>query len=180
MNKELFREIDIPEGIDASLEGATISIKGPEGETTRTFDFGGLEVKKDGRKIILGSKKSSKREKKLMNTITAHIKNMVEGVQNKFEYKLKVCFSHFPISVEIQGNTATIKNFLGEKIPRKMTLPEGVQIEVQKQDITVTSQDKEVAGQAAANFEKITRIVGKDRRVFQDGIFITHKCGREI
>ena len=180
MKKELFQEIEIPKEIETNLREDTISIKGPEGEVTRTFNFGELEVKKEGNKIIIGNKKASKREKKLMNSITAHLKNMLAGVQNKFEYKLKVCFSHFPINVEIQENIATIKNFLGEKIARKMILPKGVQVEVKKQDITIISPDKEAAGQAAANFERVTRIVGKDRRVFQDGIFITHKCGREM
>jgi len=180
MKKELFKEIQIPEGVEAKVEEDTFVAKGPEGETKRTFDFGELEIKKEGNKIIIGNKKSSKREKKLMNSLAAHIKNILEGVHKKFEYKLKVCFSHFPMNVEIQGDTATIKNFLGEKVPRKMTLPKGIDIKVNKQDITITSHNKELAGQAAANFETVTRVTGKDRRVFQDGIFITHKCGREL
>ncbi len=135
--------------------------------------------KKDNQ-ISIGSKKATKREKKMMNTITAHIKNMFKGVQEKFEYKLKVCFSHFPITIKQEGNEILVKNFLGEKIDRKLKIPEGVDIEINKDIITLKSIDKELVGQGAANFERATKIRMKDRRVFQDGIFITNKAGREM
>ena len=82
-----------------------------------------------------------------------------------------ICFSHFPISVNIQENNATIKNFLGEKIARKLTIPKGVDIKIDKDIITINSINKEMAGQAAANFEAVTRVGNRDRRIFQDGIY---------
>lgn len=180
MKKELFQEIEIPEGVEANIDGSLLSIKGPEGENKKSFVTDKLVFEKKDNKIIIGNKKSTKKEKRMMNTITAHIKNMIQGVQKKFEYKLKICFSHFPISVDMQGNVATIKNFLGEKIARKIMMPENVEIKIDKQFITTSSCDKEIAGQAAANFEAATKIKMRDRRVFQDGIFITDKAGREM
>ncbi|MBT4258095.1 50S ribosomal protein L6 [archaeon] len=178
MKKELFQEIEIPEGVEITLNDGEVAVKGKEGELKRTFNVARIIFEKKDNKIIIGNKKATKTEKKLMNSITAHIKNMILGVQNKFEYKLKICFSHFPFTVDIQGNVATIKNFLGEKINRKCIIPKDADVKINKQEITVTAINKEIAGQAAANFENATKIRNRDKRVFQDGIYITEKNGK--
>ena len=180
MKKELFVTIDIPEGVEVKVEGNIVETKGVAGENKKEFDTTNLIFEKKDNQITIGNKKATKREKKMMNTLAAHIRNMIKGVQEKFEYQLKICFSHFPMTVEIQGNEAIVKNFLGEKIPRKVTIPSGVEVKADKQIITVTAIDKELAGQTAANFEKATRVPMKDRRIFQDGIYIINKAGREM
>lgn len=180
MKKKLSKEIEIPEGLEISLEGDKLKVKGPEGENAREFDFGKVKFEKKDGKIILSSEKATKREKKTMNTLSAHINNIINGVQKKFEYKLKICSSHFPMTVSLEGNEAVIKNFLGEKVARRIKMPEGVKIDVGKDTITITSIDKETAGQAAANFENVTKIRDRDKRVFQDGIYIINKCGRVV
>lgn len=180
MKKELFKEIEIPKGIEAKIDRNILIVKGLEGENKKRFSVEGLVFEEKDNKIIIGNKKATKKEKKMINTISSHIKNMIEGVQKKFEYKLKICFNHFPITVEVRDNEAIIKNFLGEKIPRRIKIKGGVEVEVDNGIITVKSSDKELAGQTAANFEKATRIRMKDRRVFQDGIFIINKAGREM
>src|SRR3989344_4432095 len=180
MKKEIFREIEIPKGIDVDLEGSLLKVRGPQGENQRSFNINKVSLTKEGNKVVVGNKKATKKEKKLINSAAAHIKNMITGVGHKFEYQLKVCFSHFPISVDIKGKEVLIKNFLGERVPRKTIIPEGVDVEINKDIINVKSTDKELAGRVAANFEIATRIRSRDRRIFQDGIFITNKAGREI
>ncbi len=180
MKKEIYQEIEIPEGVKANIDGNIISIKGEKGENKREFGIGKLEFKIKDKKIVLGYKKATKNEKKRINTITAHIKNMIKGVQEGFEYELKVCSGHFPMTVESKGNEIIIKNFIGEKKERKVNIPEGAEIEVKKDIIKITSTNKEIAGQAAANFEKATKIRNKDNRIFQDGIYIIKKAGREL
>jgi large subunit ribosomal protein L6 len=180
MKKELSQIIEIPAGVEAEIEGAKLTVKGPKGTNEREFDLANLSLEKKGNEIIIGNKKSSKKEKRRMNTIAAHIRNMLKGIQEEFEYKLKICFSHFPITVEVKGNEALIKNFLGERTPRKVKIPAGAKVNAGKDVITITSPSIETAGQAAANFENVTRIPNRDRRIFQDGIFITSKAGEEI
>jgi len=180
MKEELFQKIEIPEEVEVNIDGDILNVKGKEGKVKRTFNINNLIFEKKNNEIIIGSKNATKKEKKLMNTIVAHIKNMIRGVQQKFEYKLKVCFSHFPITVEINENEVVIKNFLGERIPRKLKILENVDVKVDREIITVSSISKESAGQTAANFETATRIRNKDKRIFQDGIFIINKSGKEI
>lgn len=180
MKKDFSQEIKIPEGIEARKDGKKIIIKGPEGEVSKEFNFGKLKHEiKDG-KIILSYSASTRNDKRMINTITAHLKNMLNGVKEKYEYKLKVCASHFPINVELKGNEVLIKNFLGEKTPRKCQMPNDVEVKINKEFITIKSANKELAGQAAANFENATKVRNRDRRVFQDGIFIINKNGKEI
>jgi len=180
MHKEIYQKIEIPESVEAEIDGTMLKVKGPEGEIERNFNISGLDFKKENNQIIIGHKKATKKEKKLINTVYAHIRNMIEGVQKKFEYQLKICYSHFPITIELKDKEILIKNFLGEKEPRKMKVPEGADIEVSKEVVKVISADKELAGQVAANFEKLTRIGKRDIRIFQDGLYIINKAGKEI
>ena len=180
MKKFLYQEIKIPEGVQITIEGNLFSIKGPEGENKREFKIGKLNIENKGDILKIGNDKSTKSEKKLMNSIRAHVKNMIKGVQEKFEYKLKICSSHFPMTVKVEGNQALIKNFLGEKVDRHSVILPGVNVKVEKEIITITSVEKELAGQTAANFETATKIRNRDRRIFQDGIYIINKAGKEM
>ena len=180
MKKELFQEIEIPEGVEISIKDGELTAKGKNGEIKRKFDNYNLVFEKKGNIIKIGNEKATKKEKKQMNSITAHIKNIIKGASENFEYQLKICFHHFPITVELKDKEATIKNFLGEKTPRKLKIPSGVEVTISQDLISVQSNDKELAGQAAANFEKATRIKKRDRRVFQDGIFMINKAGKII
>ena len=114
-----------------------------------------------------------------MNSINAHLNNMIRGVQEKFNYKMKICYNHFPITVEIKDKEAIIKNFLGEKIARRAKILDGVEVKINKDFVEINSTNREAAGQTAGNFEKATWIRMRDRRIFQDGIFITNKPRRE-
>lgn len=180
MKKELIKEIKIPSNVEINLEGSKLTAKGSEGELSREFKLGKINLDKKENKIILSNKKATKVEKKMMNTIVAHVLNMIKGVQKKFEYKLKVCSSHFPMTVKVENKKVIVKNFLGEKIDREKDIPKGVEIKIEKDIITVSSIDKEIAGQTAANFETITKIRNRDQRVFQDGIYIIDKAGRKM
>lgn len=180
MKQKIEEKIEIPEGIEVEVEGKTLKVKGPEGENSRTFKLHNIEMTKQGNDIVLFCERATKTEKKMINTTKAHIQNILEGVREKFVYELKVCFSHFPMTLDKKETKVIIKNFLGEKIGRNVKIPKGAEIEIQKEFITVKSIDKEIAGQAAANFEAATRITNRDRRIFQDGIYIIKKNGREI
>lgn len=93
---------------------------------------------------------------------------------------MKICFSHFPITAEVKNDELIIKNFLGERANRKLKIMKGASIDVDKEIIIVSSINKEIAGQVAADIERATKVRKRDKRVFQDGIYITSKAGKEI
>lgn len=182
MKQDIVKEVTIPQGVEAELNDSVLIVKGPKGAISREFRQPKVEVRKEGDKITVSSKKATRRERKMIGTTAAHIRNMIKGVVEGFEYKLQVCSVHFPITVQVDkpSNSVIIKNFLGETHERRAKILEGVEVKVEKDIIIVTSAGKEAAGQTALNIENVTRVRARDRRIFQDGIFMIEKCGDKI
>ena len=178
--KGLSDSVALPNGVQASFQNGALMVKGKKGEVQRELRNPILKVSIADGKITVGSDKGSKNEKKIVNSTLAHIRNMVHGVQEGHQYLLKVCVSHFPMSVSVSGSTFTVKNFLGEKQPRTLALKKGATVKVEGDKITVESADKEIAGTVASDIEKLTRRPKFAPRVFQDGIYLTSKAGKPI
>ena len=172
--------IVIPEKVEAKIEGGVVNITGPKGENKRNLFNPKIKIELEGKNIKLSAKKPTKREKTMIGTFKAHVKNMIKGVLEGYVYTLKICASHFPITTTVEKEEFIVKNFLGEKIPRKLKLRPGITVKVEGEVVTVESIDKELAGQTAADIEKLTKRVGFDKRIFQDGIYLTNKGGKEI
>jgi large subunit ribosomal protein L6 len=104
---------------------------------------------------------------------------MAKGLDEGFEYRLKAVFSHFPMTLKVQGNQFVITNMLGERVPRVASLPwtpADVEVRIEsKSDVVVTGADREKVGQTAANIERACKIKKRDPRVFQDGVYIVSK-----
>lgn len=171
----------LPQGVEGHAEGTILFLKGPKGEISKDFFLNNVSVKvTDTRKIMINSEDKTKRGKRFSRTASAHIKNMIHGVANGVIYKLKVCSSHFPISAEIKNNELLVKNFIGEKKPRKLKLKQGVHGKVEGDMIILQGVDKELVGTAASDVEKLCKRADFDNRIFQDGIYITEKDGKQI
>ena len=180
MKKEIINEIVMPEGVEVNLDNNTIIVKGPKGEIKRTLLSKVVSMEKTDNKLVLKSIDFSRNGKKMVNTFTAHIRNMVVGVTEGYIYKLKVCSGHFPMTLKIDPDKILVNNFLGEKIPRKARIIEGANVKQDGDVLTVEGISKETVAQTAANIETSTRITNRDRRRFQDGIYITEKAGVPI
>lgn len=176
---EINEQIEIPEGVTVTFENDTMSIKGEKGELTRVFSHPKINIKMNGKNIEVSSKNVRRKEKALLGTYVAHMKNMIHGVSQGFEYKMKTVFSHFPIKTSIEGEHFLIQNFLGERSPRRAKILEGVTVESKGDNVTVTGIDKEKVGQTVANIERATRVKKRDIRVFQDGVYRISKGGRQ-
>jgi large subunit ribosomal protein L6 len=174
---EVKKQITVPDGVTASLENNVLTIKGGKGELSRTFIHPKIEMKVNGNAVEIHSKKVRRKEKALIGTFVAHIKNMIKGVTEGFEYKMKTVFSHFPIKTSVEGNEFVVQNFLGERSVRKAKILDGVTVEAKGEDVTVQGIDKEKVGQTVANIERATLVKKRDIRVFQDGVYRISKGG---
>jgi large subunit ribosomal protein L6 len=175
---EVKEQINIPDGVTATLQDNVLTIKGEKGELNRTFTHPKIALKLNGNNIEITSKNVRRKEKALIGTFVAHINNMVKGVTEGFEYQMKTVFSHFPIKTSVEGNEFIIQNFLGERSARRAKILDGVTVEAKGEDVTVSGFDKEKVGQTVANIERATHVKKRDIRVFQDGVYRISKGGR--
>jgi large subunit ribosomal protein L6 len=172
-------QIKIPDGVTVTIENNNnITVKGEKGELTRTFSHPKIIIKVNGDNIEIHGKDVRRKELALIGTIKAHSKNMIKGVTEGFEYKMKTVFSHFPIKTSVEGNEFIIENFLGERSARRAKILEGVNIEIKGDEIIVQGINKEKVGQTVANIERATAVKRRDIRVFQDGVYRTSKGGK--
>ena len=172
--------VEVPQGTQVMYNFPNITVKADKGEITRKLRYPNVEIIVDGNQVKITTSRFSQKLKKIMLTYRAHINNMIKGVNEGFEYKLKVVYAKFPMTVEMKDGVFQVKNFLGEKVPRVVKVPAsfGVKVDIKGEEISVTGIDKEACGKVAALIEQSTRITHMDRRVIQDGIYITNKPHR--
>jgi len=169
---EISRTIQVPEDVTVNLKGKVVSVKGQKGSLTRDFSFATIAIEAEGKNVRISAKWPRKKESALVGTIYSHIKNMITGVTQGYSYKLKIVFSHFPISVKIQGKSILIENFTGERRARHIDILGDVKVKIETDDIVVSGINLEDVSQTAANIEQATRVRGKDPRVFLDGLYV--------
>lgn len=172
--------IKIPEKVEVELQEGVVKIKGPNGEVMRRLYYPGIRIAKEGREIIVRAENPRKRQKAIAGTFASHMRNMVKGVTEGFEYKMKVVYSHFPITVKVAGKEILIENYLGEKTPRKTQIVGSCAVKVKGTEVAVLGSDVEEVGQTVANIEQLARAHKKDIRVFQDGIYLVERDGVKV
>lgn len=165
------RTVRIPKGVKVEIEGTLVKVRGPKGQLERSFRFPQVSMSVAGDEVIISTAADRKRIVAMVGTIQAHVANMCKGVNEGFEYRMKVVYSHFPIQLKLSGNRLEINNFLGEKKPRYALIRDGVTAKVGNDEIVLTGIDREILGITSANIEHATRIRNRDPRIFQDGIY---------
>jgi len=173
---EAVKTVEIPNGVEAKIDGRVVTIKGEKGILTRDFSKAPVLIQLEDKAIKVQANWPRKREVALVGTVSSHIQNMITGVTKGFTYKLKIVFSHFPISVRVKENVVSIENFTGERSPRHVKIMGDTKVSVKEDDVIVQGISLEDVSQTAANIERGTKVKVKDPRVFLDGIFIYEKA----
>jgi|TARA_B100001250_G_scaffold62865_4_gene49263 large subunit ribosomal protein L6 len=172
-------EINLAEGSSSSIAGDVVTVSNEGKSLSREFRHPKVTIRQGDSSLVVFCDLPRRADKAIAGTWAAHLRNMVKGLEEGFEYKLRAVYSHFPMTLKVEGNRMTINNLFGEKVPRVAKLPwspSEVEVKVEnKTEVTVKGSDREKVGQTAANIERACRIRNRDRRVFQDGIYITSK-----
>jgi large subunit ribosomal protein L6 len=169
---EISKTVEVPEDVTLSLIGKKVSVKGEKGSLTRDFSYATVTIESEGKNVRISAKWPRKKEAALVGTIYSHIQNMITGVTKGYNYKLKIVFSHFPISAKIQDKSVVIENFTGERRARLIKIVGDVKVKIEPEDIIISGINLEEVSQTAANIEQSTRVRGKDPRVFLDGVYV--------
>ncbi|KAG6854831.1 hypothetical protein C0991_012021 [Blastosporella zonata] len=194
-------ELDIPEGVDVSIKSRVIVVKGPRGTLTKNVRHVNMDIlllKGKTAKVSLAVWQGGRKHVACLRTIRTLINNMVIGVTQVcefcairamraltsspqgFRYKMRAVYAHFPINCIIQndGTKVEIRNFLGEKTVRHVSMLEGVNITesaAQKDELILEGNDIDHVSQSAASIQGICRVRNKDIRKFLDGIYVSDK-----
>jgi large subunit ribosomal protein L6 len=168
-------EIEIPDDVSAEVDHLDLTVKGPNGSVTRRLWYPDVSVAVADDHVVIESDEDDANTRATLGTFESHVRNMLHGVTEGWEYEMEIFYAHFPMQVGVEGGEVVIENFLGERAPRRVEIRGDTEVQIDDEEITLSGPDKEAVGQTAADIEQLTRVNDKDTRVFQDGVYITQK-----
>jgi len=169
------RVILIPENVNVTVKNNLIEVSGPLGKLSEDFSHAPVKIElRNNKEIAVYVYWPRTKEAAIVGTIASLIKNLIKGVTKGFTYKLKIVYSHFPVTIKVneKEKKLIIENFIGEKSPRIAKIIGNAKVEVKGDDIIVQGINLKEVSQTASNIEQATKIKKKDPRVFLDGIYI--------
>jgi large subunit ribosomal protein L9e len=176
----LEQTVEIPKNVKISVNSSVVTVTGPRGKLTKNFRHALLDMKKIKNQIVVQKWFGTKKQLALVRTICTHIQNMIKGVTKGFQYRMRSVYAHFPINVTMhnQENVVEIRNFLGEKIVRKVPMEPGVSCvnsPTLKDELILEGNDIEAVSKSAALIQQSTTVKDKDIRKFLDGIYVSER-----
>ncbi len=144
------RPVELPSGVEASVSGQTVSVKGPKG--TRDFTAADdVTISVDGNVVTVEPRGKSKRARQQWGMSRTMVQNLVTGVTDGFKKELEI--SGVGYRAQMQGNT--LKLALGYSHDVDFEVPQGVTVTCPKQtEIIVEGIDQQVVGQVAAKIRE--------------------------
>jgi large subunit ribosomal protein L6 len=146
--------IRVPSGVDVTIDGATVRVKGPKGQLEQTI-VGDVSIARDGDTLTVTRADDTRVNRSLHGLQRTLIANMLTGVSDGFSKELEIVGVGY--RAQAQGPNA-IELALGFSHPVKIQAPEGITFEVpQPTRIIVRGHDKQLVGQVAADIRKIRK-----------------------
>ena len=144
--------ITVPSGVDVTIDGAVVSVKGPKGELNHRVPTPIEVALEDG--TITVTRPNDERESRSLHGLTRTlIDNMIVGVTNGYQKQLEVIGTGY----RVQAKGQDLEFALGYSHPVPVKAPEGISFAVEGNKVTVSGIDKQRVGETAANIRKLRR-----------------------
>jgi large subunit ribosomal protein L6 len=167
--------ITIPEGVQVSVDGSRVEVKGPRGSLAQALHPDMLIVVEDG--IIRVQRPSEERLHRSLHGLTRTlVANMVEGVTKGFEKRLEIIGVGYRAALKDTG----IELALGFSHPVNFAAPEGIEFEVPSPTrIVIRGSDKQLVGEVAAEIRKLRKPEPyKGKGIRYEGEYVRKKAGK--
>lgn len=167
--------VTVPAGVDVTIDGTTVTVKGPKGELTRSFPSI-MIIKREGDDVIVERPDDTREAKAYHGLVRTLIANMVEGVSTGFTKKLQLVGVGYRAA--LKGKDLELQ--LGFSHPVSIEAPENITFEVPSQtEIIVSGPSKEQVGQVAANIRKWRKPEPyKGKGIRYEGELVRRKLGK--
>jgi large subunit ribosomal protein L6 len=142
----------IPSGVQVSVDGSNVSVKGPKGEMQRTFSPS-IGIAMENGQLVITRKSENPAERALHGTTRAVLANMIHGVSAGFERVLEI----EGVGYRSEMNGKNLVLYMGYSHPVTMEPPTGISFDVDQKarQVFVRGFDKEQVGQVAANVRNV-------------------------
>lgn len=147
------KPIEIPKGVNVTLEGTSLKIKGAKGELSLQLpNLGYVDASVADNNIVVKRKDDSREARTEHGLVRALIANMVKGVTEEFKKELDIVGVGY--RGELKGNVLNLS--LGYSHPVEFAIPKGIKIAVEKMThLTISGADKELVGETAARIRRL-------------------------
>ena len=146
--------IPVPSGVDVTIAGAHITVKGPKGTLERDVP-GAITIRQDGEELLVERPNDERQNRALHGLVRSLVNNMVVGVHEEFVKELEIIGVGYRAAAQ---GTNKLDLALGFSHPVSVDAPQGISFETPAPNrIIVKGIDKELVGQVAANIRKIRK-----------------------
>ena len=167
--------VPVPTGVEITVEGRELTVKGPKGTLERRLP-GDISVRQEGAEVIVERPDDERENRALHGLVRSLVNNMVLGVSQEFTKELEIIGVGY--RANMQGSTLDLA--LGFSHPVRVDAPDGISFEVPAPNrIVVRGIDKEKVGQVAADIRAIRKpepYKGKGVRYL--GEYVARKAGK--
>jgi large subunit ribosomal protein L6 len=167
--------IEVPGGVEVTIEGSLATVKGPKGTLAQTIPTS-ISVRQEGNQLVVERPDDEREHRALHGLVRSLMANMVEGVTKGFEKQLEI--QGVGYRVQAQGHDLVFSLGYSHQIPVKA--PEGITFEVTSPTrFSVKGIDKQQVGQVAADIRRLRKPDPyKGKGVRYAGEYVRRKAGK--